>query len=179
MKFTSRPKRAGAALLCLALLTGLLPAGALAAGTEISYIDAEGEKQTRTDATEVAESDTSWGDDNNDGWYVVNGDIEIGQRVTVTGDVHLILADECNLTVNGGINVSGTNSLTIYGQAEGTGTLITNGGSNQAGIGGGSFGAGGTITINGGAVTANGGSSGAGIGGGSFGAGGTITINGG
>ena len=90
MKFTSRPKRAGAALLCLALLAGLLPAGALAADPGISYIDAEGKPQTRDSATAVAEGVTEWtGSDPDGGWYVVNGNIEIGQRVTVTGDVHL------------------------------------------------------------------------------------------
>ena len=36
----------------------------------------------------VTADDTTWGNDDNDGWYVVNDDVTIGQRVTVTGDVH-------------------------------------------------------------------------------------------
>ncbi|MGM9760744.1 MAG: Ig-like domain-containing protein [Parabacteroides sp.] len=60
-----------------------------------------------------------------------------------------------------------------------SGTIIANGGTNAAGIGGGYNGAGGTITISGGTVTATGGEFGAGIGGGYNGAGGTITISGG
>ena len=59
------------------------------------------------------------------------------------------------------------------------GALTATGGENDAGIGGGDRGSGGTIAINGGKVTANGGGWSAGIGGGYKGSGGTITINGG
>ena len=177
-----------ACLLCLALLVGMLPVAALAEDPEISYIDAEGSTKTCPSATAVTGSDTTWGaDDNVEHWYVVNGDVTISSRVTVTGDVHLILADECTLNATKGINVTGTNSLTIYGQAEGTGTLTADGGENslssQAGIGGNDNQPGGTITINGGTVNATGasymGTGGAGIGGGNGCAGGEITINGG
>ena len=60
--------------------------------------------------------------------------------------------------------------------------MTATGGSSGAGIGGGSRGTGGTITINGGTINATGGSGGAGIGGGYRGERGphdTITINGG
>ena len=90
------------------------------------------------------------------------------------------------------ITLSGTNTLTSgFERAglevpenaavtiDGDGSLEATGGIGGAGIGGGSSGAGGTITINGGTVNATGGNSGAGIGGGTYGAGGTITINGG
>jgi len=124
------------------------------------------------------------------GWYVVEGTVNRSGTITVTGGVHLILADGANLTVTGsltdaGINVSGENSLTIYAQSTGAamGVLTVtaiHSGIGGAGIGGGIGGNGGTITINGGAITANGGGEGAGIGGGGFGDnGGTIAINGG
>ena len=131
------------------------------------------------------------------GWYIVRNTVEISSRVTVKGDVHLILSDNYTLTINGGIQVADSdtniengspNSLTIYAQsADGDmGKLIAqNVGSHNAGIGGNNRQTGGTITINGGTVTATGGNYGAGIGGGgnsSFragGLGGTITINGG
>ena len=58
-------------------------------------------------------------------------------------------------------------------------TLTVQGGTNSAGIGGGFKNSGGTITINGGTVTARSYGSGAGIGGGFKGSGGTVTINGG
>ncbi len=72
-----------------------------------------------------------------------NGDnttITIEGRVTVTGDVRLILADGCTLIVNGGIQVAAGNSLTIYGQSEDETTMgkltSQNPGDKNAGIGG-------------------------------------------
>ena len=108
-------------------------------------------------------------------------------RVTVNGNVHLILMDNSSLTVNGGVYVCEGNSLTIYAQSTGSsvGRLISKGEKNQAGIGGkaGQIANGGTITINGGVIQATGGTGAAGIGAGGTGSsggnGGTITINGG
>ncbi|MDO4516374.1 MAG: S-layer homology domain-containing protein [Bacillota bacterium] len=185
-------KRLLSILMTLALCLGLLPTVALAEGG-VSYLNENGDKQTCASATEVTRGDTNW----SDGWYVVRGNMTIGtdtepQRVTVTGDVHLILTDGCELTVTGGIQVAGNNNLTIYAQStdESTmGKLTATGSSNGAGIGGGPYPGhnGGTITINGGTVIATS-TSGAGIGGGGCssdggytvgGNGGTITINGG
>lgn len=56
-----------------------------------------------TNYTEVENSTTAWDGDTTGGWYVVSGNVEITSRVTVTGDVHLLLMDGCTLTVNGGI----------------------------------------------------------------------------
>ena len=131
----------------------------------------------------VTASDTVWGAANETKWYVVNSDVTIASRITVTGDVRLILKDSAELTASAGINVSSGNSLTIYAQSESEnmGVLSATGGQYGAGIGGelSADSAGGAITINGGKVTANGGKYGAGIGGGGGGAGGTITVNGG
>ena len=158
----------------------------------VSYIDPTKEQtaQTCDSATVVTETDTAWGaSDSQEHWYVVNSNVTINTRVTVTGDVHLILKDGFTLNATKGINVSEGNSLTIYAQSagEGMGKLITTGSVSVAGIGGIWFyGAdsanctSGTITINGGMVKATGGYSSAGIGGSSSGGtGGTITINGG
>ena len=143
------------------------------------YLDTNNETQNKR-ANLVTTSSTTWtGNDPDSGWYVVTGSVTIGQRVNVNGDVHLILADGCSLTVNGGINVTGGNSLTIYGQDEGTGALTANGDAEQAGIGSGGNGTAGTITINGGTVNAVGGAEAAGIGGGRLGGCGTVIINGG
>ena len=73
------------------------------------------------------------------GWYVVNDDVTIDQRVTVTG----------------------TNSLTIYAQSagEGMGKLTANAGWERAAIGSEQFQAAGNITICGGNITAAGGGS--------------------
>lgn len=141
----------------------------------ISYIDADGNSQTCDSATDVNANSTTW----NTGWYVVNSNVTISQQVIVTGAVHLILMDDCILNVKGRIVVRGSNSLTIYGQEQGNGTLSASGGWGEAGIGGAEFVAGGNITINGGTITATGGGKSAGIGGGTKGGGGNITINGG
>ena len=117
--------------------------------------------------------------------------------------MNLILADGCTLDAEKGIVVTTGNSLTIYAQSGGTGTLNATGTVDSdknasAGIGGStsSFDSG-AITIHGGVINATGGSAdsisygGAGIGGGvsgygnggSSGAitiyGGTVTANGG
>ena len=160
--------------LCFALMIAATLVTA-SASASVSYIDANGDEQTCDSATVVTESSIEW----TGGWYVVKGNVTIDQRITVTGSVHLILKDGCNLTVNGGINVTDTNSLTIYGQENGTGALTANGGFLQAAIGGYNYSGGGNITINGGTVTATGGQSAAGIGGDFAGVGDTITINGG
>ncbi|MGM9573840.1 MAG: beta strand repeat-containing protein, partial [Hominicoprocola sp.] len=160
-------RRIGRILLALCLCLSLLPTVALAVNN-VSYLDASGASQTCDSATEVTSSDTNW----SNGWYVVNSDVTIDNRITVSGTVHLILADGCTLTAQKGIQVQdndsnpnngSSNALTIYGQAGGTGRLNASAGnSGNAGIGGngggsGSGGSCGTITINGGTVTANGG----------------------
>ena len=121
------------------------------------------------------------------GWYVVSGtDVQTGS-LTCQGAVHLILANNAKLTATGGyeqaaIQVSGSNSLTIYAQSTDDaqmGQLVATGGELAAGIGDGYGGSDSNITINGGVVTANGGGYAAGIGGGYGGDGFNIIINGG
>ena len=179
-----------------ALCLTMLPTAGWAADAPVEYIDFDEngvqitEPRSCDQYSLVTENNTEWNaSDENNGWYVVSSDVTIGteeapQRVTVSGDVHLILANGADLTVNGGIGVNENNSLTIYAQptkdGETPGSLtVENVQATNAGIGGGNYGAGGTITINGGTITTNGGVNSAGIGGGDYGSGGKITINGG
>ena len=131
------------------------------------------------------------------GWYVLKADAAIESRITVTGDVNIILCDGATLNATSGINVGENESLTIWAQSYDenvAGKLIATGNdiygnkvSGRAGIGGGSKETCGTVTINGGVITANGYSWAAGIGGGggsgdssttsNGGNGGTVTIN--
>jgi len=83
-----------------------------------------------------------------------------------------------------GLEVASGRTLSVaHAPGAAAAALIVKGGSNGAGIGGGRYGAGGTITIAAGAVTATGGYNGAGIGGGGSsdnpGGGGAVTISGG
>ena len=185
----------------LALLFGLLPCMSLTAyAASVSYVDGNGTSQT-VDATELESTTTSWTDGS---WYIVpEGGLTISSRVAVSGTVNLILRDGAELTASEGITTTGA-TLNIYAQSAGTGALTATGnnggepnGGGSAGIGGNgvartvSGGAGGTVNIYGGTVTATGGNGaqygggGAGIGGGglgyksSGGQGGTVNIYGG
>lgn len=148
--------------------------------------------ETITDYTVVTSSTTEW----KDGVYVVNSDVEINDRVEVSGDTKLIICDGVELKVPKGIEISEYDSLSIYTNDTGSGKLtIDNCDSGNPGLGsqgnagsifiydciinvtGGyksaAIGCGdaegcnsGFLEIYGGTVTATGGSQGAGIGGG-------------
>lgn len=164
-------KRLFASLLCLALCLSLLPITALADGDGgVEYIERGWDGSAVTEQVKTIDTYTTitsntiqW----NNGWYVAQGEVTIGtdddpQRVTVTGDVHLILTDGCTLTVNGGIQLEAGDSLTIYGQSDGADTMgkltasITseNTAIYNAAIGGNTGETGGTLTVCGGAVEA-------------------------
>ena len=144
----------------------------------VTYLDENGSEQTADNVTVVDSSMTEW----QSGWYVVNSNITIDNRVTVSGDVHLILADGASLTVNGGIGVAEGNVFSLYAQSVGgnMGTLTaTSSQFGEAGIGGKPGNSGGNITICGGSIEATSRKNEAGIGGGSEGSGGSVTISGG
>ena len=125
-------KRLFASLLCLALCLGLLPGTAWANGDGgVAYIERGWDGSAVTEQPKTIDTYTTITSDTiqwDNGWYVAQGEVTIGtdddpQRVTVTGDVHLILTDGCTLTVNGGIRLEAGNSLTIYGQSDGADTM--------------------------------------------------------
>ena len=96
---------------------------------DVSYVDADGTTQTAQakalDGTETVEE--NGGVNLAAGWYFVGTDIAFGHSLNLYGDVNLILADGCTMSVtttdnNKGIYSYGRN-LHIYGQSEGTGAL--------------------------------------------------------
>ena len=142
------------------------------------------------------------------GWYYLNSDVTVNDRVYLLGDTHLILGDGFTLDVRGLYILQGK-TLTIYGQSGGSGKIYSHP-SSGAGIGAYAGHKGGDVVIHGGVieakgydhcagigsndgdqkevgsftmyggtVTATGGDSGAGIGGGRGSEGGKITIYGG
>ena len=180
--------RIGSILLSLALILTLLPVTALADdATNVTYLNKNGKKATCASATVVEDSTSTWsGGTDSPNWYVVNQNVTIEARIEVSGKVNLILADDCTLTAKKGIHVGSGNSLTIFGQSAGSGTLTAeldgDADIGYAGIGGDrNDGTHGGIIINGGIVKAVGGEYAAGIGGGnpSKTRSGNITINGG
>ena len=125
----------------------------------VIYTDGNGTQHT---CTVLDANSTSW----TAGWYIVKeGEtVDIAERVTASGSVHLVLQEGATLNANSGISVTAGNSLTV----EGDGTLNANasGVDDAAGIGGYQGENGGTVIITGGTVSAMGGSGAAGIGGG-------------
>jgi uncharacterized repeat protein (TIGR02543 family) len=152
----------------------------------LEYVDENGVTRTKTldDLTLLTTRDDLPG--TLTGWYLVADNVSFSTPPAVSGTAHLILAD--GTTMNSRIVVNGGNTLNIYGQTAGTGALqATNTPMECAGIGANTTYANyktyyndcGTITINGGMITAQGGNYAAGIGGTIWRSGGTVTINGG
>ena len=127
----------------------------------------------------ISEDTTALTDGNR---YTLNRSVEVAERLTVTGNVTLILPDGYRLTAQKGISVNEGNSLTIDSLGIGTGELAaiaSDDNTFDAAIGGEEGFSSGLITIYGGNVTATyEGSFGAAIGGGRNGSG-TVTIYGG
>ena len=187
------------ALLLLAVAFTVLVTPTKAWADNVNYFNPtadEGEQTKTANATKM----TSASQELASGWYYVDGEVTIEDRISMTdasGEVNLILADGCELNAKKGIRVAGGQTLNIYAQSagEGCGALHASANGNAA-IGGDAGGDGepdgtdgesaGTITIYGGRILADGqGVIGGGNGGfgsevvGDGGHGGTITIWGG
>ena len=164
----------------LTLLPALSSVASAAGAT--SYLDVSGNAAVSPSTTLDYTGQTALGAAGTPTWYSVAGNQVSTSRIVISGDVRIILEDYCHLDASsGGIQVQGTDSLTIYAQSKGgsMGSLTATGSSGGAGIGSGGYNAGGNITITGGGITATGGNYGAGIGGGDRRNGGNITISGG
>lgn len=174
-------RKSCAAVLCGAMLCAMFPNTGLAEGADTSYFcDENGVRCDIPQEMVVIENgSTAWNGGDGDAWYVVTENVEIGERVEVSGAVNLVLCDGVALTAEKGIHVTGGNSLTIYGQEAGDGRIYATAIEEQAAIGGNIDEPGGILTINGGTIDVKGGVDAAGIGGGfgSNGTGGYITIN--
>lgn len=187
-KFLRTPALATAIILSLVIVLagGLIGASEADPSEGIQYIDDGGALASipETDVTFIVGNSPLTELGKIDGaahWYVVSGNVIVDSRITIMGNVHLILEDGASLDAsNGGIKVSDGNLLTIYAQSTEVatmGSISASGNNDQAGIGGDYNENTGTITINGGKISASGGYLAAGIGGGNGGDGGNVTIN--
>jgi len=111
------------------------------------YIDAIGATQIVQSGTPLIEytNQTTLGSPGATTWVRVSGTRTASGRITIQGNVHIILMDDSHLNAsNGGINVASAYSLNIYSQSMGAnmgkltanGTNGTNGGNAQRGGGG-------------------------------------------
>jgi hypothetical protein len=131
---------------------------------QVAYVDLDGNTQY-VNATAITDNELR------DNWYVVTDAESYDDRISVFGHVNIILCDGATFSNPKGMNLLSGNSVTFWGQAEGTGTWnVTNPDANQAGIGCGTLSQfidnSGVITINGGIINAQGGARAPGIGGG-------------
>lgn len=113
----TRYAAAVSALAALDRQTGAdVPVPAAEQEAEYRYCDSNGQNwQTGKVTATVVTADNAtngWGvADNQAHWYVVNSDVTFTQRITVTGNVHLILANGYTLdATNGGIQVADDDS---------------------------------------------------------------------
>ena len=91
-----------------------------------SYVDATGTLHENVVAIPLDNTMTTLAA----GWYVVNSDVDYTGQITLSGDVKLILGDDCTMSIgkqneplNGTIIECQNHNLTIYGQSGGTGWL--------------------------------------------------------
>ena len=125
------------------------------AALAVPYIDEKGEEQICRDYTLITSSDEEfnhYGTDGQTNWYVVSGNVTINGLLCFRDSYsHLIVCDGASLSVSSSYDAiyGQSSSLTIYGQAQGGGTITANGHSNGIIVYG-------TITINGCTVSATG-----------------------
>ncbi len=135
----------------------------VAAADKVGYIISSGEAKTVTDYSVIKSSTTKL----TGGYYVVEGKVQLNNRLIVSDDSYLILTDGAKLIAPYGIRVHSGVKFNVYSQQDGTGALYagtTNGSKTTAddgdcGIGG----SGAKIYIVGGNVYAKGGSGAYGI----------------
>lgn len=174
-------------LLTVVMIVSLLGAFSLTAGAAeaVSYVDYIWSEESKTLLSETKSIDTyteitTTTTEMTSGWYVVNGQVTVAERMTATGEVRLILADGAHLNASLGITVNEGNSLYIYGQSSNESTmgkLTATTTSSDAAIGSLKFNHAGTIVINGGNINVSTSGYGAGIGSATYRGGYQITIN--
>lgn len=110
--------RRTAAVLALAVLTATT-----AWAQDVTYL--EYNTTTKTFDSKTCSSYTTINDQTawTAGWYVVSSEVTIDTRISVTGDVHLILANGATLNAPKGIGCIEGNSLTIYAQSNDEATM--------------------------------------------------------
>ena len=94
----------------------------------VQYIDQDGVTRECNVYYSISDPDgyISNGTEFAKGWYVVDESWTLKERVTVTGDIYIILVNGKTLTAEKGISVNGVGNLHIYGQEGNSGKLIAN-----------------------------------------------------
>ncbi len=155
----------------------------VAQGSDIAYYDPT---EVTGDKNKIAQNCNvlnSWYTPNtfSEGWWALGKSLKYSRRVTISGNVNLILRNNATLTCYDGIYVPKGSSLTIWAPTDGDprSQLVVTASRYNAGIGAVQGEDAGTITINGGDIKVEGGTRAAGIGGADNANAGPVIINGG
>ena len=91
------------------------------------------------------------------GWYLFTGTHTYNDRLSIKGDAHFVLQDDCNIEFTKGIYIEQDKTLYIYGQSNDSGKLRATGSGDDANgaIGGNEDQMGGSLVIHGGTVEAS------------------------
>ena len=131
-------------LVAIVLVMALVSMSAFAA--DVTYLDKtvkDGkvitEKKTVSSAISITASDTQWGKENQESWYVLDSDVTLTDRPTVIGTVNIILMNGKTLTAPMGITLGEGNTLTVFAQSDDEsvmGKLVATSEDKSAAIGG-------------------------------------------
>ena len=131
-------------LVAIVLVMALVSMSAFA--TDVTYLDKtvkDGkvitEKKTVSSAISITASDTQWGKENQESWYVLDSDVTLTDRSTVIGTVNIILMNGKTLTAPMGITLGEGNTLTVFAQSDDEsvmGKLVATSEDKSAAIGG-------------------------------------------
>ncbi|MGX8705413.1 MAG: hypothetical protein ACSW8J_02440, partial [bacterium] len=150
-------------------------------GTGVLYVDENGTNRTAMLVKNLSDYQGQESVTLTSGWYLADG-ATFNDRVTISGDVNIIIDNIHTTTMNAGILVRAGNTLTVWGEGgweRASGKLVANGADSCAGIGGAAQTAPGTFIMHTGVVEAVGGANAAGVGGGDGVYGGQVLIHGG
>lgn len=89
-----------------------------------------------------------------EGWYAIDESISISDRLNISGTVNLILTDNYSFSDRGGIRIAEGNTLNIYAQNGGSGSLSVSASISDTAIGGNKGENSGTLNIYGGNISA-------------------------
>ena len=90
-----------------------------AATMDVQYLSEEGTMLTQTGCYKVSQLSDGPAVVLANGWYVVDDDKTFNRRITIVGNVYLILTDNHTLTAKSGVYVPSNSTFTVFGQSNG------------------------------------------------------------
>ena len=124
----------------------------------VSYVNYVSDGTKLVPSSDTAECTLLSGDNMpselSEGWYAIDESISISDRLNISGTVNLILTDNYSFSDRGGIRIAEGNTLNIYAQNGGSGSLSVSASISDTAIGGNKGENSGTLNIYGGNISA-------------------------